>query len=232
MPTLLADGLGGLALEQVSFKPWCAARQTMAATQALKELLAEGVDAGSIARIGVAVLPPHLKMIDHGVTAGDRFSHLTSAAVPDGAGGAGAGCGLRAERRDRRDFARAVGVHGAHQGAGGRRPARRRLSASLGGACHGHDQGAPVRAHGDARAGRSGAAVRRGRFEAEIHSRGRAACSIASGPSAMFTAALTALERSGRRSCARSSVSSRSLAPDQTVTMLTVRFSISPRTWA
>jgi 2-methylcitrate dehydratase PrpD len=50
----------------------------MAATQALKELLAEGVAVETIARIGVAVLPPHRKMIDHGVTAGDRFSHLTS----------------------------------------------------------------------------------------------------------------------------------------------------------
>jgi 2-methylcitrate dehydratase PrpD len=76
--SVLGSGLGELALHQVSFKPWCAARQTMAATQALKELLAEGVAADSIARIGVAVLPPHLKMIDHGVTAGDRFSHLTS----------------------------------------------------------------------------------------------------------------------------------------------------------
>jgi 2-methylcitrate dehydratase PrpD len=75
---VLGAGLGELALHQVSFKPWCAARQTMAATQALKELLDEGVAADSIARIGVAVLPPHLKMIDHGVTAGDRFSHLTS----------------------------------------------------------------------------------------------------------------------------------------------------------
>jgi 2-methylcitrate dehydratase PrpD len=89
----LGSGLGELALHQVSFKPWCAARQTMAATQALKELLAEGVAPQSIARIGVAVLPPHLKMIDHGVTAGDRFSHLTSvsyqmavaALVPDAA---------------------------------------------------------------------------------------------------------------------------------------------------
>jgi len=44
----------------------------------LKEIMAEGVSADSILRIGVAVLPPHLKMIDHGVTAGDRFSHLTS----------------------------------------------------------------------------------------------------------------------------------------------------------
>jgi 2-methylcitrate dehydratase PrpD len=75
---LLANGLGASALSQVSFKPWCAARQTMAATQALKEILADGVAAETIARIGVAVLPPHLKMIDHGVAAGDRFSHLTS----------------------------------------------------------------------------------------------------------------------------------------------------------
>jgi 2-methylcitrate dehydratase PrpD len=51
----------------------------MAATQALREVLADGVAPQSIARIGVAVLPQHLKMIDHGVTAGDRFSHLTSA---------------------------------------------------------------------------------------------------------------------------------------------------------
>jgi 2-methylcitrate dehydratase PrpD len=75
---LLGGGTGTLALSQTSFKPWCAARQTMAATQALKEIIAEGVSPVSILRIGVAVLPPHLKMIDHGVTAGDRFSHLTS----------------------------------------------------------------------------------------------------------------------------------------------------------
>jgi 2-methylcitrate dehydratase PrpD len=75
---LLGGGAGGLALSQTSFKPWCAARQTMAATQALREIIAEGVSPESILRIGVAVLPPHLKMIDHGVATGDRFSHLTS----------------------------------------------------------------------------------------------------------------------------------------------------------
>jgi 2-methylcitrate dehydratase PrpD len=90
---LLGSGQDGAALSQVSFKPWCAARQTMAATQALREILDSGVDPASIARIGVAVLPPHLRMIDHGVIAGDRFSHLTSvqyqmalaALVPDAA---------------------------------------------------------------------------------------------------------------------------------------------------
>jgi 2-methylcitrate dehydratase PrpD len=75
---LLGAGTGGSALSQTSFKPWCAARQTMAATQALREIIAEGVAPESILRIGVAVPRPHLKMIDHGVTAGDRFSHLTS----------------------------------------------------------------------------------------------------------------------------------------------------------
>src|SRR6266851_3576903 len=51
----LTDGLGErTALTEVSFKPWCAARQTMAATQALKDIIAGGV------------------------VAGDRASHLTS----------------------------------------------------------------------------------------------------------------------------------------------------------
>jgi 2-methylcitrate dehydratase PrpD len=75
---ILGGGLGEPALHRVSFKPWCAARQTMAATQALKELVAEGLAPASIARIGVAVLPQHQRMIDHGVNAGDRFSRLTS----------------------------------------------------------------------------------------------------------------------------------------------------------
>jgi 2-methylcitrate dehydratase PrpD len=76
----MTDGLGERdALIEVSFKPWCAARQTMAATQALKEIIEGGVSADSIDAIKIAVLPPHCKMIDHGVIAGDRASHLTSA---------------------------------------------------------------------------------------------------------------------------------------------------------
>jgi 2-methylcitrate dehydratase PrpD len=76
---VLADGWGEPALHQVAFKPWCAARQTMAATQALREIVAQGVAPDAIVEVEAAVLPPHLKMIGHGVTAGDRFSHLTSA---------------------------------------------------------------------------------------------------------------------------------------------------------
>jgi 2-methylcitrate dehydratase PrpD len=66
------------ALDQTSFKPWCAARQTMAATQALREAMIDGVAPGSIASITVHVPPPTLKMIDHAVRPGDRASHLTS----------------------------------------------------------------------------------------------------------------------------------------------------------
>jgi 2-methylcitrate dehydratase PrpD len=68
----------GFALDDTSFKPWCAARQTMAATQALREMLAAGIAPQTIESITVHVPPPTLKMIDHGVKLGDRASHLTS----------------------------------------------------------------------------------------------------------------------------------------------------------
>jgi len=50
----------------------------MAATQALREIIAEGVEPDEIEQIEAFVLPPHLKMIDHGVRPGDRASRLTS----------------------------------------------------------------------------------------------------------------------------------------------------------
>jgi len=67
-------------LSDVSFKPWCAARQTMAATQALKEIIESGVSPAEISELVVSVPPPYLRMIDHGVVPGDRASHLTSVA--------------------------------------------------------------------------------------------------------------------------------------------------------
>jgi 2-methylcitrate dehydratase PrpD len=73
------DALGErIALSEVSFKPWCAARQTMAATQALKDIIAGGVAPSAIEEVTVAVPPPHLKMIDHGIVTGNRASYLTS----------------------------------------------------------------------------------------------------------------------------------------------------------
>ncbi len=67
-------------LSEVSFKPWCAAKQTMAAAQALKEIIEEGVPPSTMSNVVVGVPPPYLKMVDHGVVAGERASHLTSVA--------------------------------------------------------------------------------------------------------------------------------------------------------
>ena len=73
------EGLGQrFALDDTSFKPWCAARQTIAATQALLEIMKSGVSSETMTSVEIHVLPPFLKMIDHGVKAGDRASHLTS----------------------------------------------------------------------------------------------------------------------------------------------------------
>jgi len=75
----LTNGLGDeLLLNDVSFKPWCAARQTMAATQAFKEILGEGIDPAAISSIEVSCPPPFLQMIDHGIDESDRLSRLTS----------------------------------------------------------------------------------------------------------------------------------------------------------
>jgi 2-methylcitrate dehydratase PrpD len=78
-PAVLAEGLGErFRLGEVSFKPWCAARQTMAATQAMIEIVGSGIAVDSITRVKAFVPPPHRRMIDHGVTVGDRASFLTS----------------------------------------------------------------------------------------------------------------------------------------------------------
>jgi 2-methylcitrate dehydratase PrpD len=76
---MMTGGLGErAALAEVSFKPWCAARQTMAATQAIREFIESGTVAEQIVEITAAVPPPHFKMINHGVKPGDRASFLTS----------------------------------------------------------------------------------------------------------------------------------------------------------
>ena len=66
------------AVSDTSFKPWCAAKQTMAAAQALREIIDEGVPPSSMSNLAVGVPPLTLKMIDHDVVAGERASYLTS----------------------------------------------------------------------------------------------------------------------------------------------------------
>jgi 2-methylcitrate dehydratase PrpD len=74
----LTDAFGASPkLAEVSFKPWCAARQTMAATQGFREIMDEGVASADILAIDVAVPPPFLKMTDHGIVGG-RTARLTS----------------------------------------------------------------------------------------------------------------------------------------------------------
>ena len=76
--TAMSEMDGVAALTRVAFKPWCAARQTMAATQALLEIIHGGVAVAAISEVTAYVLPPHLKMVDHGVHLGNRASFLTS----------------------------------------------------------------------------------------------------------------------------------------------------------
>jgi len=66
------------AVTRTSFKPWCAARQTMAAAQAAREIVEEGVSPAEMSELVVGVPPAYLKMIDHGIAPGDRTSCLTS----------------------------------------------------------------------------------------------------------------------------------------------------------
>ena len=66
------------AVALTSFKPWCAARQTMAAVQALREIISDGVPLTDMTSLSVGVPQPYLRMIDHGVVPGERTSFLTS----------------------------------------------------------------------------------------------------------------------------------------------------------
>jgi 2-methylcitrate dehydratase PrpD len=50
----------------------------MAATFGLKQIMDDGLAATDVTAIDVFVPPPQVKMVDHGVNAGDRASHLTS----------------------------------------------------------------------------------------------------------------------------------------------------------
>lgn len=75
----LMQGLGERPmLLDVAFKPWCAARQTMAAAQGLKEIIESGVEPKDITEAAVFVPPQYFKMVNHGVQPAERSSHLTS----------------------------------------------------------------------------------------------------------------------------------------------------------
>jgi len=65
-------------MQDAGFKAWCAARQTMGGRPGPQGDRVGGVAPDDIAEIEAGVLPPHQQMVDHGVVAGNRASHLTS----------------------------------------------------------------------------------------------------------------------------------------------------------
>ena len=77
----LTDGLGDACIyEELSLKPFCSAKQAIAATDAVRDLLAEGLDPSTAESIEVRVPPPYAPMIARQAVAGDRTSTLVNAA--------------------------------------------------------------------------------------------------------------------------------------------------------
>ena len=70
------DDFATPVMQEVSFKPWCGAKQTMSATHALRMLMP--IDPDDIAGITVRIPPAYADMIGHQPTAANRSSHLTS----------------------------------------------------------------------------------------------------------------------------------------------------------
>lgn len=77
--TLTSELGNAFAVERVSIKPYCAAKQVTAAICAFRELLAEGpVSPDSISEVVVAVPPPYAAMIDQPAPV-DRIGTIASA---------------------------------------------------------------------------------------------------------------------------------------------------------
>lgn len=89
----LTAGLGrGSVYAQLSLKPFCSAKQAIAATEALMALIDEGVAPKTIDKVTVRVPPPYARMIATRPEAGSRSSTIVSAAYQ---------LGLAAFRRER-----------------------------------------------------------------------------------------------------------------------------------
>lgn len=69
----------GSVLARTSIKPYCSAKQLLAAVAGFEQLLARGIDPSAIETVRVFVPRDFVPMIGHGVTAGNRLSSITSA---------------------------------------------------------------------------------------------------------------------------------------------------------
>jgi 2-methylcitrate dehydratase PrpD len=80
-PTALTSDLGrGSIYAQLSLKPFCSAKQAVAATEALMTIIDGGVAPDTIDKVTVRVPPPYVRMIATKPEAGARSSTIVSAA--------------------------------------------------------------------------------------------------------------------------------------------------------
>jgi 2-methylcitrate dehydratase PrpD len=92
-PGALTAGLGdGSVYREMSLKPFCSAKQSIAAVEALLDLIDGGLSSDTITHVRVRVPPPYVRMIAMKAEVGARSSTLVSVAFQ---------LALAAERRER-----------------------------------------------------------------------------------------------------------------------------------
>jgi 2-methylcitrate dehydratase PrpD len=77
---LVAPAQGDGAIGEVSFKPYCAAKQTIAAIEAFQNLLKQGISPHDIVALRVYAPPEYAEMVGHRNAAASRMARITSAA--------------------------------------------------------------------------------------------------------------------------------------------------------
>lgn len=76
---VLKAGGSPMVVHDISMKPYCSAKQMVAAIAGFEEILERGAEPGAIGEVVVSVPERYAKMIDHGVVEGNRLSSATSA---------------------------------------------------------------------------------------------------------------------------------------------------------
>jgi 2-methylcitrate dehydratase PrpD len=77
---LVAAAHGDGAIGELSLKPYCAAKQTIAAIDAFRNLLKQGISSHDIVALRVYVPPAYAEMIGHRNAAASRLARITSVA--------------------------------------------------------------------------------------------------------------------------------------------------------
>jgi len=70
----------GAALTELSLKPYCAAKQCIAAIEASRDLFVQGISPGDISRLRISVPPAYAAMVGHHHARNGRVPRITSAA--------------------------------------------------------------------------------------------------------------------------------------------------------